>query len=159
MVPLKRMFTWISGFGLAIVPKCPICYVTYSSSIAICGLSTPHESKLNILLMLSLTALTIVFLIINYRGKRTLLSILLVAIGVSLIILLGPNVQYTNPLYYMGSLTILSGVIINKRKLTIKTNEETTQTELIHANDTCVRCTSSVESIKTIGVIKQLFNK
>lgn len=153
------MFTWISGFGLAIVPKCPICYVTYSSSIAICGLSTPHESKLNILLMLSLTALTIVFLIINYRGKRTLLSILLVAIGVSLIILLGPNVQYTNPLYYMGSLAILSGVIINKRKLTIKTNEETTQTELIHANDTCVRCTSSVESIKSIRVIKQLFNK
>lgn len=152
LVPIKRIFAWISSFGLAIVPKCPICYVTYSSSIAICGLSTPHESKMNILLILSLTALTIVLLVINYRGKRTLLSILMVVIGVLIIILLGPNIHYTNPLFYVGSLTILSGVIINKRKLTITTNEETNQNKVILANATCVRCISSVELIKSIGV-------
>ena len=118
MIAVKKIFSWISGIGLAILPKCPICYVTYSSSIAICGLeSSPDLMGINSPLVLGLGSITIIFLLFNYRGLKTLTSIGLVTGGITLFLLMDPNILSSTYLYYTGSGAILIGVLINKKSI------------------------------------------
>ena len=108
---IKEKMTWLGGIGLALLPKCPICYVTYSTSIAICGLeSSPAMMGMNTPVILGLSSVTVIFLLLNYRGIRTLLSIGLVVLGIISFLLMDPNLTGSNYLYYLGSGAILVGV-------------------------------------------------
>jgi len=118
LLVIKKIFSWISGIGLAILPKCPICYVTYSSSIAICGLeSSPDLMGINTPIVLGLGSITIIFLLFNYRGLKTITSIGLVTGGITVFLLMDPNILSSTYLYYTGSGAILIGVLINKKSM------------------------------------------
>lgn len=148
MLAIKEKLTWFGGIGLALLPKCPICYVTYSTSIAICGLeSSPEVMGLNTPVILGLSSITIIFLLLNYRGPRTLLSLGLIVLGIILFLMMDSNLPANNYMYYLGSGAILSAVILNKKSLRLKSKD--CEKTGITSDADCNQCAPSVNSIST----------
>ena len=114
----KKQFSFLPGILLALVPKCPFCFMAFSSTMFLCGENGTRISQrtfaspatLNVALFFC--AVTILCIILNYRDNRTRYAIVLATAGSALIIL---SVTSTGglPLYYLGVLLVFAGVWLN----------------------------------------------
>ena len=114
----KKNISLVSGILLALVPKCPFCFMAFSSTMFLCDEDGTHISQrtfaspatLNVTLFFC--AVTILCIILNYRDNRTAFAIALATAGSTLIIL---SVTSTGglPLYYFGVLMVFAGVWLN----------------------------------------------
>ncbi|MEL6843225.1 MAG: hypothetical protein AAFP02_08420 [Bacteroidota bacterium] len=69
---------------LAIVlPKCPLCLLTYSGAVGVCGAANIGHSYANWSIVLASLFLSLIFVVLqlNHKGGRTFLAQFLLAIG------------------------------------------------------------------------------
>ena len=110
----KSAYPLLSSVFIALLPKCHFCILAYSSAITLCSGTKiyDHSPEWTSFVSIGLAALTLVFILINYRGKRTVFSAIMVIIGSILII---RTELYTGEIieYYYGVFLLLIGVWVN----------------------------------------------
>ena len=127
----KSILSWAGGIILAVLPKCPFCYITYTNSIVICGLAgSEPESFLDTTLILSFTGLTVLVLLFNFRGWRTMFSMVLIGLGATVFVYVLPATANHQLPYILGSILIFCGVFLNRRKLAFKSSLKEKQIKL-----------------------------
>lgn len=104
----------ILSFLVLILPKCPFCFVAYTSAITMCGSSTLVSQHIDWAAYLSLALGSIVIFCIarNYRGQGTLRALFLAIIGIAFVsagIFLAENFKF----YYIGSFLLLIAAYYN----------------------------------------------
>ena len=104
----------LTGLLIALVPKCPYCILAYSSAISMCSgtklyMFTPGWVSY---IPLGLAFLTLLFIILNYRGKRTIIAASLVGLG-SLLMLSCQFYTFNIAHYYFGTTLLIFGVWVN----------------------------------------------
>ena len=110
----KSISPLFTGILIAILPKCPYCILAYSSAITMCSgtkLYTQMPGWTSYLLLV-LAALTLLFILLNYRGKRTIIAATLVGAG-SLLMLTCQFYTFNINHYYIGTFLLLFGVWVN----------------------------------------------
>ena len=110
----KSLSPILTGILIAIIPKCPLCIVAYSSALTMCsGAKLYHHAPTwTSYLLLGLALFTFIFILINYKGKRTIIASILVLLGSALIL---ASQVYTFDVhhYYLGTLFLMIGVWVN----------------------------------------------
>ena len=103
-----------TGILVAILPKCPYCILAYSSAITMCSGTKlySHTPDWTSYLPIALAAVTLLLILLNYKGKRTLIAAALVAAG-SAFMLTGAFYFGDINLYYIGTFLLLFGVWVN----------------------------------------------
>lgn len=113
-----RSYPLLLGILIAIIPKCPFCVLAYSSALTLCNGSNfyMHQSGWTSWLSIGLAAFTLIMVLVNYRGTRTLIAAGLIILGSVLII---RAELYTGQLqvYYTGVVFIFSGIWTNASML------------------------------------------
>jgi membrane-bound ClpP family serine protease len=104
----------LSGIAIALIPKCPYCILAYSSAITMCSGRKiySHSPDWTSFLLLGLALLTLLLILFNYKGKRTITAAILVATG-SALMFLSQFYTFSIYLYYLGTLLLLFGVWVN----------------------------------------------
>lgn len=109
--------TSVSLFGgilLALLPKCHFCILAYSSAITVCGRGTyyDHSPTWTSFISIGLACLTLIFIVMNRRGRRTWVAASLVIVG---IVIIAVSELYTGEMlqYYAGAFILMMGVWIN----------------------------------------------
>lgn len=110
----KTLPPLLTGILIALVPKCPYCILAYSSAISMCSgskiyMNTPGWASY---IPLVLAFLTLLFIVMNNRGKRTIIAASLVGIG-SMLMLLCQFYSFNIMHYYIGTGLLLFGVWVN----------------------------------------------
>lgn len=109
-----RNLSWLPGIILAILPKCPLCMFSYSSALTMCTGSKVYllDSDQGNPIFLSLAVLLFLSLLINWRGRRTLVAIVIALIGW---LMMGSYVYFQIPvlIFYFGSVLILLACFTN----------------------------------------------
>jgi hypothetical protein len=103
---------------LVLLPKCPFCILAYSSTLVMCGKDSlfsdvrHHQSGLTIAITASLSALVLLSIAFNYRDRRSLWAMMVVALGSGLSVwsTVRGGGEY---LYYAGVSMIALGVWLN----------------------------------------------
>ncbi len=113
----NRKSSVLTVFGaaiIAILPKCPLCALAYSSAITMCSGATLYEHNTNWTSYISLTLcmLTIGLVLWNYKGYRTILAVLTILAG-SLFIMHTEFISGNVTNYYTGSVIVFFGVWLN----------------------------------------------
>ena len=117
----KKGFGLLSGILLAVLPKCPFCFVAFSSTLVLCGKgetvsqSVSHSSTPTVLFASIFCLLAIVSIALSYKDSRTRIA-LPVAIGGAACVLTSVVFSGGEPLYYAGVLLIMGAVAINMRR-------------------------------------------
>ncbi len=117
-VDRKRNGGLFTGILLALLPKCPFCFVAYSSTMMLCGKGGSFISERSftsfpaIFFSALLCLVALLCIILNYRDNRTKYAIVLAASGTVLIIL-SATVTGGLPVYYCGVLLVFTGVWLN----------------------------------------------
>ena len=103
-----------TGIIIAIIPKCPYCILAYSSAITMCSGAKlyPQSPGWTSYILLGLATLTLILILRNYRGKRTIAAVALVSIG-SLLMLACQFYTFNINHYYIGTFLVLFGVWVN----------------------------------------------
>jgi len=72
-----------TGLILVLLPKCPLCVLTYSGAVGLCGAANIEAGfpTWSILLTLSFLIGMFVMLQYNFKGKKTLIAEILLACG------------------------------------------------------------------------------
>ena len=98
---------------IAILPKCPFCMLAYSTAITVCSTQAiAHTTGWASYISISLALITLLIVLYNFKGKRTLLAASLILLGtifISYSELITGNVAH----YYWGSAALLVGVWAN----------------------------------------------
>jgi len=104
----------LTGILIAVLPKCPYCILAYSSAITMCSGTKLYTqtSGWTSYLLLGLAILTLLFILFNYRGKRTIIAAALVGTG-SLLMLACQFYTFNINHYYIGTFLLLFGVWVN----------------------------------------------
>ena len=104
----------ITGVLIALMPKCPYCILAYSSAITMCSGSKIYMQTPGLMsyITLGLAFLTLLFILINFRGKRTYIAASFVGVG-SLLMLACQFYTFNMAHYYTGTVLIFLGVWIN----------------------------------------------
>ncbi len=110
---LNRLPSYL-GFIVLILPKCPFCFVAYSSAMTLCGSSSilSHNTDWGAYVSIGLAFIVLLCLVFNYRGKGTKRAILLAIIGICLIVL-GIYIPNQISFYYIGSMFLLLSAYYN----------------------------------------------
>jgi len=102
------------GVLIALIPKCPFCILAYSSAITLCSGTTVymHHPEWTSWISIILAVFTLMMVLVNYRGKRTLFAAFFVLLGSGLIVMCE---LYTGEIevYYYGVILLLFGVWLN----------------------------------------------
>ena len=110
----KSAYPILSSVLIALLPKCHFCILAYSSAITLCSGTKiyDHSPEWTSFISIGLAVLTLFFVLINYRGKRTIFSAIMVLIGSMLII---RTELYTGEIieYYYGVGLLMIGVWVN----------------------------------------------
>jgi hypothetical protein len=127
----KKAIGLFTGIVLALLPKCPLCFVAFTGTAILCGPGTAaHPSgtffslpTLYIAVFFCLIILVSIFF--NYRDARTMYALGIAMLGMALLtcsIAAGGG----ELLYYSGVLIIFSGVWLNGSllSLTVKVKKE-----------------------------------
>lgn len=111
---VKGVWPFLSGIFIAIIPKCSFCVMAYSSAITLCSGKQvyDHAPQWTSYISIGLAVMTLFFILINYKGWRTLLAALLVLLG-SGIILRAELITGQLDNYYLGAFVLLLGVWMN----------------------------------------------
>jgi hypothetical protein len=123
----KKAIGLFTGIVLALLPKCPFCFMAFSGTVMLCGpgsiTQTPRTFSSLPALYLTVFFCLIILLSIffNYRGSRTRQALGIAALGMALLIwsILAGGGEI---LYYSGVLTIFSGVWLNGSLLSVAAN-------------------------------------
>ena len=101
------------GILLAILPKCPLCVITYSSAVAFCGGVQQYNLSQgsSLFLYLGFAVLTFSMILINYKGTRSLFALFYVLLGTGLV--LYGQLFSTSFYYYAGAGLLLWGCWLN----------------------------------------------
>lgn len=112
--PNNSLSSIFTGVLIALIPKCPYCILAYSSAITMCSGTKMymHTPSWTSYLLLALAALTVLFILMNYKGKRTLIAAGLATLG-SLLMLASQFYTFEINHYYLGTFLLLFGVWIN----------------------------------------------
>ena len=98
---------------IAILPKCPFCMLAYSTAITVCSTKAiAHTTGWASYVSISLVLITLIIVLYNFKGKRTLTAASLILLGtifISYSELLSGSVTH----YYIGSVALLIGVWAN----------------------------------------------
>lgn len=120
----KKKFSFFAGLLLVLLPKCPLCFMAFSSTFVLCdqaGTFTntySHSSSTALWLSVLFCIITLVSIIFNYRGSRTEYALLLALAG-SLFILFSVVKSGGLALYYSGVSLVFLGVWLNSSLLFI----------------------------------------
>ena len=110
----KSAYPFLSSILIAFLPKCHFCILAYSSAITLCSGAKiyDHSPQWTSYISIGLAVLTLIFILLNYRGKRTVFSALMVLAGSILII---RTELYTGEVmeYYYGVFLLMIGVWVN----------------------------------------------
>ena len=114
----SRSYGLFSGLLLLIIPKCPFCFMAFSSALLICSDNgIDHSSRtfystttLILTALFSILALFSIFL--NLRPGRGVYSLLLAGLG-NIAILFSVTTGGGLTLYYSGAFLVLAGVVLN----------------------------------------------
>lgn len=115
----KRPLGILSVVILAILPKCPFCVLAYSSTVLLCAKdgilsssSTLHNSALSIAFVSVFGLITISSIGFNFKGRRTVLSLILAVPGLAASML---SVMYAGGeiVYYTGVIFLFLSVWAN----------------------------------------------
>lgn len=114
--------SWIPGILLALLPKCPFCFMAFSSTMLLCGEGTTisserlYQSTPTIVLSGIFCAASIFGILLVRRDIRTFYALLLALTGATMVmssVLKGGGMS----LYYTGTIIIFSGVWLNSSLL------------------------------------------
>lgn len=114
----KKKLGLFAGLLLALLPKCPLCFMAFSSTFVLCdeaGTFTEthtHSSPTVLILSALFCGITLVSMFFNYRDTRTKYALLLVLAG-SAFILYSVVAGGGLSLYYSGVVCIFFGVWLN----------------------------------------------
>ena len=110
----KGKYSILSGILIALIPKCPYCILAYSSAITMCSGTKlyAHTPSWTSYLLLALAVLTILFILMNYKGRRTLIAASFAASGI-LLMLASQFYTFNINHYYIGTFLLLFGVWVN----------------------------------------------
>lgn len=107
-------FPIVGGILIAILPKCPFCILAYSSAITLCSGKTlyNHAPIWSSYISIGLACLVLLFILLNYRGIRTVLALITALVGVIFLII---SELFTGELsfYYWGSSLLFFGIWMN----------------------------------------------
>ena len=80
--------SWLSALLIVIIPKCPFCIMAYTSAISMCGTGSLYFSENNWVSFIPLVLALIIILMIglNYRDRRTVVALMISAVGFGLIL-------------------------------------------------------------------------
>ncbi len=93
---------------LALLPKCPICYVTLTGSMTICGLGQSNSLAISKGLVAVILAVVVISLLFSFRGVQTVAALFLVIIG-AILIFSGDLQVIDLTRYYVGAGLVFSG--------------------------------------------------
>jgi hypothetical protein len=120
----KKQFGLLTTILLVLLPKCPFCFMAFSSTIILCGKAggateLNHSSSPATIFITSFFCFTILLsILINYRDARTKYALLLSATGCLLVVYsvcTGGGI----PIYYSGVILVFIGVWFNASLLFI----------------------------------------
>jgi len=123
----RRLMPWLPGFIIAIIPKCPFCIMAYSGAVTLCSGKSiyPNAGSMTSVMTIILCAVIISGILLNNRGKKTIISLMIVITGIGLIIasqlVLMDSLSYT-----IGAFILLFGIWFNGsfdyfyRRITLK---------------------------------------
>lgn len=111
-------WSWMPGLLVAILPKCPFCFLAFSSTIVVCadGGYQSASHTMNSGLTVGLAAIgclvTLVMMLLNYRADRTPQALALAVSGAVAVMI---SVWFTGGiwLYYTGAAFMMAGVWLN----------------------------------------------
>ena len=103
-----------TGVLIAFIPKCPYCILAYSSAITMCSGAKVYTNapSWTSYLLLVLAILTVLFILMNYKGRRTLIAATFASTG-SLLMLASQFYTFDINHYYIGTFLLLFGVWVN----------------------------------------------
>jgi len=108
----------------AIMPKCGACVIAYSGTMAMCGngitVETFHRSSsgISVWLAVFLSVLTLASVLLNRRGIRTYVAVILILLGSGLS--LTSMIEGGGPaLYFSGAALMFSGVWTNASLISV----------------------------------------
>jgi hypothetical protein len=107
----------VAGILLALLPKCPFCYMAFSGTLMLCGNGSgmfirTFSSLLTQIFSVTFCLLILLFIILNFRDKRTIYAIALAVVG-SAMVIYSTTIAGGLMLYYSGVVMIFFGVWIN----------------------------------------------
>lgn len=114
----KKKFGFFAGILLALLPKCPFCFMAFSSTFILCdqaGTFTDtqaHSSSTTFLLSALFCTITFAGILFNYRDNKTKYALMLAVAG-SACILFSIAMGGGLALYYCGVAFIFYGVWLN----------------------------------------------
>jgi len=116
VVPQKQTGI-VAGILLALIPKCPFCYMAFSGTLMLCGngegmFTRTFSSIPTQIFSIAFCLLILLFIVLNFRDKRTLYSIAFALIG-SAMIIYSTTIAGGLMLYYFGVTIIFFAVWLN----------------------------------------------
>ena len=114
VVKSNGLFSFLPGVVIALIPKCPFCILSFTSAITVCstkGISeyTPHWTSYLSIVFALVTAIIVGY---NFKGTKTLVSLVLILMGTSLILYSELFTGLIQP-YYWGCIILVLGVWLN----------------------------------------------
>ena len=99
---------------IVLLPKCPLCLLSYSTAISLCGGKTIFQESVGwtSYIPILLAAFVIASFIYNFKGKKTLIAIS-IAILSCLIILYGEYITKSMTTYYIGVTALFFACWVN----------------------------------------------
>ena len=125
-----------SGFLLLLIPKCPFCFMAFSTVLVYCGENSAGNSThtfystTTLILTAIFCATALLSIILYYRPARGKYALLFAIPGISALIF-SVTAGGGIPLYYFGALLVLTGLIRNSglwfflEKINLKKNLRT----------------------------------
>ena len=106
--------SWLSVLLIIILPKCPLCVMAYSGAMTMCSgnMIYPNAGSESVYFLLGLSALVLLGIILNYRGRRTQMALVIALVGITNLIL-SQLYWYTEVSYYLSVLIIITGIWYN----------------------------------------------
>lgn len=110
----RSAFPILTGILIALLPKCPFCILAYSSAITLCSGARwyNHSPGWTSWISIGLLVITLLMILLNYRGKRTVFAAAMVLAG-SFLIIRTELLTGDLTIYYYGVFMLLTGVWIN----------------------------------------------
>jgi hypothetical protein len=107
----------VAGILLALLPKCPFCYMAFSGTLMLCGngsgmFTRTFSSLPTQIFSVTFCLLILLFIILNFRDKRTLYAIALAVVG-SAMVIYSTTIAGGLMLYYSGVVMIFFSVWLN----------------------------------------------